>query len=171
LLNIEKIRNKLYAHLKTDLNVDVVNPVPKPKSKPIKIKNIQNVTDISHRLLPNKLAASMDLTRRLNKSETNENLRSSDSVRDKLTQRKPAKFETVLISKPYVSEIQMQRNEFKKNKERWVVKNDFNKFAGKATKPVFIKNYINLIPSEPPINYQFRSVDKKRWVAPTNFFI
>ena len=39
------------------------------------------------------------------------------------------------------------------------------KFGGKATKPKFISNYVNLTPSEPATNHKFREVAKQRWVG------
>lgn len=39
------------------------------------------------------------------------------------------------------------------------------RFGGKATKPSYIPNYVNLDPSEPPSNHKFREVDKKKWIG------
>lgn len=63
--------------------------------------------------------------------------------------------------------------EFKENKKKWVINNDFSKYIGKATinRQAYIPNYVNLTPSEPPVNYQFRQIYKDKWLAKKNFFV
>ena len=82
------------------------------------------------------------------------------------------KFQTILrISTPYIDEETKRKNEFKENKKKWVQKSDFNRYVGKATinKAFMIENYVGKTPSEPPVVYQFRKINKEKWVAPTNF--
>lgn len=62
--------------------------------------------------------------------------------------------------------------EYKENKKKWMIKHDFSKYVGKASLSKsggYISNYVNITPSEPPLNYQFRIIRKEKWVSPTNF--
>ncbi len=75
------------------------------------------------------------------------------------------------ISTPYITENDRRTSDEKENRKRWIAKSDFLKFVGKATvsRPRYISNYVNLTPSESPLNYNFRRIYKEKWIAPTNF--
>lgn len=66
----------------------------------------------------------------------------------------------------------MRRQEEKENNKKWIVKGGFYNSIGKAAskKPQYIPNYVNLCPSDPPVNYQFRELKKDKWVGEKSFF-
>jgi len=70
----------------------------------------------------------------------------------------------VTTGSEYLTEAQKLRNE-DREKDKDVIGPRHLKFAGKATKPFFIKNYVNLDYSEPVGNHKFRKTDKSKWVA------
>ena len=64
--------------------------------------------------------------------------------------------------------------EKKKNEKKWIDKKNFNVFIGKATSVNNsnyneIKNYVCRTPSLPPLLYQFRQPQKKKWVGNGDF--
>ncbi len=72
------------------------------------------------------------------------------------------------ISKEYI--------EKKNNEKKWVNKQNFNVFVGKASSinnhdKNEIKNYVFRTPSLPPILYQFRKPQKKKWVGKADFYL
>lgn len=56
-------------------------------------------------------------------------------------------------------------------KKDWLAKQDFKRYVGKASlnKRFYVPNYVNLTPSESPLEYKFRMENKKNWIAKTNF--
>ncbi len=79
----------------------------------------------------------------------------------------------MLISTPYISEQQKYIKEYKKNKNKWINKNDFSKYVDKASanRGLYIPNYVSMTPSDPPANYKFRNISKDKWISPKNFCI
>jgi len=75
---------------------------------------------------------------------------------------------------PYMDELDKEYNEKLKDKKKWINKKNFNIFIGKASsiRNSFkneIKNYVMRTPSLPPILYQFRKTQKKKWICIKNF--
>lgn len=66
----------------------------------------------------------------------------------------------------------MRRKESLEDKKKWFVKSGFISTVGKSAvkKPAYIPNYVNLSPSEPPLNYQFREIKKTKWVGQRGFY-
>ncbi len=75
------------------------------------------------------------------------------------------------ISAPYMSAEEKRLYYENKDKVNWIDKKGFNSqtslFA--ARKLPFIKNYVGASPSNPPVLYKFRSVEKKRWIGKSGF--
>ena len=75
---------------------------------------------------------------------------------------------------PFMDSLTKEYLEKKNNEKKWVVKNNFDVFVGKASSNQShnfneIKNYVMRTPSLPPVLYQFRKNDKKKWVAKSDF--
>lgn len=72
---------------------------------------------------------------------------------------------------PYISDFERRLKEYNYNKRRYIG-GEFNRFIDKATtgKSHFISNYVSISPNYiPPCLYQFRSVDKRKWISERNF--
>jgi hypothetical protein len=62
--------------------------------------------------------------------------------------------------------------EEKENKKRWVEKHGFiNNVWKLSNQHKYIPNYVNLTPSQPPVNYNFREIHKDKWVGNKNFYV
>ena len=77
---------------------------------------------------------------------------------------------------PYMDNISKEYIEKKNNEKKWVNKQNFNVFVGKASSinnhdRNEIKNYVFRTPSLPPILYQFRKPQKKKWVGKADFHL
>ena len=77
---------------------------------------------------------------------------------------------------PYLDNISKEYIEKKNNEKKWVNKQNFNVFVGKASSinnhdKNEIKNYVFRTPSLPPILYQFRKPQKKKWVGKADFHL
>ena len=83
---------------------------------------------------------------------------------------------SIRCSSAYTTEDQAYRRELIKNKQKWVVNDDFRRFFGRKTENDRIKeNLINThveadIYLEPKTD-RFRSMDKTKWVCKKNFII
>ncbi len=58
----------------------------------------------------------------------------------------------------------------------WIVKKNFNVFIGKASsirnsRRNEIKNYVMRTPSLPPSLYNFREINKNKWIGKSNFVL
>lgn len=77
---------------------------------------------------------------------------------------------------PYMDSQTKEYIEMKKNEKKWIDKRNFNVFIGKATSVNNssyneIKNYVIRTPSLPPLLYQFRQPQKKKWVGNGDFHL
>ena len=56
------------------------------------------------------------------------------------------------------------------DKRNWIKKEGFFVSVGKySMKKKDIPNYVTMTPSEPPVNYKYRNVNKKKWITPKGF--
>ena len=75
---------------------------------------------------------------------------------------------------PYIDKQSKEYIEKKQNEKKWIDKKNFNIFVGKASslRNSFqneIKNYVVRTPSLPPIQYQFRKIQKTKWIDTKDF--
>lgn len=58
-----------------------------------------------------------------------------------------------------------------KNKKKWLDQKGFNSCIGKATLShhYYIQNYVRVTPSKPVMFYQFRNVEKNKWINKDGF--
>lgn len=80
----------------------------------------------------------------------------------------------VSYDSPYMDILDKDYREKVKNKKKWVFRQGFNNFIGKASSNIIrnsneIKNYVRLTPSLPPLLYEFRKPQKNRWVGKGDF--
>ena len=74
---------------------------------------------------------------------------------------------------PYIEEHTREYKERINNKKKWIDKKGFNNSVGKASlnNSNFIKNYVRITPSLPPLLYQFRKPEKEKWINKSGFKI
>ena len=77
---------------------------------------------------------------------------------------------------PYRDSLSKEYNEKLKNQKMWIVKKNFNVFIGKASsirnsRRNEIKNYVMRTPSLPPSLYNFREINKNKWIGKSNFVV
>ena len=75
-------------------------------------------------------------------------------------------------SSPYMSLEHKEYIEMKENKKKWINKKDFITHVGNVInnkKIFFIKNYVTITPSIPPLLYNFRNENKKKWMSRKGF--
>ena len=74
---------------------------------------------------------------------------------------------------PYIEEHTREYKERINNKKKWIDKKGFNNSVGKASlnNSNFIKNYVRITPSLPPLLCQFRKPEKEKWINKSGFKI
>ena len=73
-------------------------------------------------------------------------------------------------SSPYISEHEQRKIEEKENKKKFIDKKGFFVSVGKySMKPNFIQNYVQMTPSESPLNFKFRIDNKNKWMTKKGF--
>ena len=73
-------------------------------------------------------------------------------------------------SSPYISEEKQRYLNEKENKKHFISKNNFKLFVGKySCKPNFIPNYVQMTPSQNPLNHKFREEKKDKWMTKKGF--
>lgn len=74
---------------------------------------------------------------------------------------------------PFIEEHTREYKERINNKKKWIDKKGFNNSVGKASlnNSNFIKNYVRITPSLPPLLYQFRKPEKEKWINKSGFNI
>ena len=71
---------------------------------------------------------------------------------------------------PYMTEEEKRLEENLKDKKNWIDKRGFFSSVGHySVQPHFISNYVQLTPSESPLNHKFRDVEKKKWITQKGF--
>jgi len=72
---------------------------------------------------------------------------------------------------PYIDKLSRENKERINNKKKWIDKKGFNNSVGKASlnNSNFIKNYVRITPSLPPLLYQFRKPEKAKWINKSDF--
>ena len=74
------------------------------------------------------------------------------------------------VSETYLCPEEKYRHEAYLDKKNWINKRGFIVSVGKyKMKPNFISNYVGMTPSEPPVCYKYRDVNKKKWITPKGF--
>lgn len=73
-------------------------------------------------------------------------------------------------SSPYITEEEKRLEENMRDKKNWIDKKGFFSSVGHySVHPQFISNYVQLTPSESPLNHKFRDVEKKKWITQKGF--
>ncbi len=73
-------------------------------------------------------------------------------------------------SSPYISEDEQRKFEEKENKKKFINKKGFFVSVGKySMKPNYIQNYVQMTPSESPLNFKFRIENKNKWLTKKGF--
>lgn len=78
--------------------------------------------------------------------------------------------EYIRNSSPYISEEEKRLQEYIQDKKNWIDKKGFVSSVGHYSfHPNYIKNYVQLTPSESPLNHKFREVQKSKWMTEKGF--
>ena len=73
-------------------------------------------------------------------------------------------------SSPYITEDEKRKYEEKENKKKFLNKKGFFVSVGKySMKPNYIGNYVQMTPSESPLNFKFRVDNKNKWLTKKGF--
>ena len=72
---------------------------------------------------------------------------------------------------PYIEDHTREYEERLKSKKKWINQKGFFNNIGKASinRVNFIKNYVRLTPSLPPLLYEFRKPQKNKWINQSGF--
>ena len=72
---------------------------------------------------------------------------------------------------PYVDSLSREYKEKLNSKKKWIDQKGFNNNVGKASinRNSFIKNYVRVTPSLPPLLYKFRQPEKNKWISQSGF--
>lgn len=169
MLNMEKLKNQLYAKTKTNLIIDANKELTKnakvksrlnasrsksPKGSPTKGK--PNIT---------KSLGSTEMKNALNKSASSSRIIQSEGDNDYTVALPRGK--TLRASTPYQSETKKKYDEYRKQKEKWILKKGFNANFGQSHAIIKgeIPNYvINSNPKVPIEKFKYREVKKEKWI-------
>lgn len=78
--------------------------------------------------------------------------------------------EYIRNASPYISEEEKRLQEYIQDKKNWIDKKGFVSSVGHYSfHPNYIKNYVQLTPSESPLNHKFRDVQKSKWITEKGF--
>ncbi len=72
------------------------------------------------------------------------------------------------ISTPYISDEERAKKKYLEGKKKWISERGFNNYVANSRNYV-IPTYVTRTPAEPPLQYKFRSIDKKKWIGERNF--
>ena len=73
-------------------------------------------------------------------------------------------------SSPYISEEEQRLLNEKENKKHFLNQKDFILSVGHySIKPNYIENYVQMTPSENPLNHKFREEKKEKWITKKGF--
>ena len=74
---------------------------------------------------------------------------------------------------PYLDKYDFIKEDARKNKAQWINKKGFIPYIGKETilkNSHMIENYLSLEPASPNNVYNFRQIQKSKWVGKDNFY-
>ncbi len=74
---------------------------------------------------------------------------------------------------PYLDKYDFIKEDARKNKAQWINKKGFIPYIGKETilkNAHMIENYLSLEPANPNNVYNFRQIQKSKWVGKDNFY-
>ena len=155
-INLEACKNTLYTNVKCSLGFKQVNK--KTVNTTTKNKN----TSSRNSKMKLRTSASVVVGKQGSLASSYEHIHWKD-----ITQ----KAGIIGNDSPYLPDDKYVLQEYHKNKKKWMSKNGFNNFVGKATanRMFVIKNYVQQTPSKPPVLYSFREVEKKKWMSEKGF--
>jgi hypothetical protein len=187
-LNLEKIKNPIYLKIRTNITVDARKEVIRKASATHKKCNSQekkksegkdNKEVKTKQAGNNNLSIDTGSPKKLKKISISNSNRDSSSVLK--TETSPLSVDysinmprgkTLRTSTPYKTESKRNYEEYLKNKEKWLIKKGFDFNFGKLDfeKKTIIPNYVFVSPSKIPIfRYQFREVNKDKWINKSPF--
>ena len=75
------------------------------------------------------------------------------------------------LDDPYIEDHKREYKEHLNSKKKWIDQKGFNNNVGKASisRNLFIKNYVRVTPSLPPLLYKFRQPEKNKWINKSGF--
>ena len=181
-LKLLKMENKYYSQLNCQLIIHVVNPKKDEKNKKEeknekneekaetervkKYKKINsyiyNIDTKNNPRMNKLLGKSMNFNRR----NINQYLSPNNN--------KMKIYESIFLSGgPYIERNEIAHEEVRKNKAKWINKKGFNPYISKDTilkNAHMIENYLHMEPHQSNV-YNFRQVQKPKWVGKNNFYI
>ena len=172
-LKLLQMENQNYSKINCHLAIKVINQREKnekndegknEKSNKTK-KNNYNVYNIDTKNNP-RLNKLLDKSLNFNKRNINKYL-SPDNNKMKI-------YESIFLNGgPYIERNDIAKEEARKNKAQWLNKKGFIPYIGKETilkNSHMIENYLSKEPAQSN-NFQFREIQKSKWVGKNNFFV
>ena len=82
-----------------------------------------------------------------------------------------SKADVINWNDPYIENHVIEYKEKLNSKKKWINQRGFNNNVGKASsnRANFIKNYVRITPSLPPLLYKFRQPEKNKWINQSGF--
>ena len=183
-LKLLQLGNKNFSKLNCHVTIKVINPNQKKKDdekkekdekdeknsqkenkekkKRTKNSDIYNIDTKNNPRLNKILSKSLNFNRRnINKylSPDNNKMKIYESI--------------FLNGGPYMDKNDIEKENFRKNKAQMINKKEFIPYISKQTvlkNAHMIENYLSLEPARPN-NFQFREVQKSKWVGEHNFYV
>jgi hypothetical protein len=173
-LNTEKNKNQLYKNLNCSLTFR-----PQTKNFPLKLSfNKKKMPALNKSTSTPSYRGKMFLNSKLTSRQQNANSIKINLNHNLSYQRIhwrsiSAKAGVITNDSPYLSNEDQIKQQNRENRKKWICKNNFNLFVGKATtnKSFMIKNYVSKTPSNPPVLYNFREIHKKKWIDDKGFLL
>ena len=178
-LKLLKMGNNNYSKINCHISIKVISPEtniknekkenneaekkeeksPKAKSKKKDNKDIYNIDAKNNPRLNKLLNKSLNF----NKKNMNKYL-SPENNKMKI-------YESIFLGGPYIEKGKFERKEALKNKAQWINKKGFIPYIGKETVDKNAHMIENFLCFEPHTNksYNFRQIQKSKWVGKTDF--
>jgi len=171
---LQMSNNKNFANLSCHLSINVINPNQKKEDEEKKEKNEQNEKKVK------KLKKADEIYKidtknnpRLNKLLSKSLNFNRQNINKYLSpnNNKMKIYESIFLNGGYVDRDKLAYKEVAKNKAQWINKKGFIPYISKNTilkNAHMIENYLSLEPAQSN-NFNFRPVQKTKWVGKTDF--
>ena len=181
-LKLLQMGNKNFSKLNCHLSIKVISPKQNEKKEkkettekneqkeksPNKNKKKEYKKDVYNIDTKNNPKMNKILSKSLNFNKKNINKYMSPQ------NNKMKIYESIFLGGgPYLDKYDFIKEDARKNKAQWINKKGFIPYIGKETilkNAHMIENYLSLEPANPNNVYNFRQIQKSKWVGKDNFY-
>ena len=163
-LNKEISNNLLYTNCNCSMSFKTLPP---PSLALPKIKSRYKIVT-SKKLYKSRSVKKLNPVKKYNTNNSCINIRSYEQ---KHWADIKSKAGVINSNNPYLDNHIIEYKEKMESKKKWIDQKGFNSNVGKASinRVNFIKNYVRITPSLPPLLYKFRQPDKNKWINQSGF--